>query len=423
MRVLILTLGSRGDIEPFVALAKGLAARGHVPSLCAPASFAASIRAHAVDNRDMDDGFVALARSLEGQAAFEDMGQLYGALKTVIRLMPKADALQDLLLNDAWQAAESVRPDVIVFHAKLPGALDIAEALDVPAVMAPLFPQFVPTSAFPTLGFPDLPLGPGYRRATYRVMHAIAARIGMGPVRRLRSNLGLGARPEGMGPMTDHRGRAVPVLHGFSPLLCPRPADWPDSARVTGHWPLAASGAGLATLLRDFLDDGTPPVYVGFGSMAGRDPERAASEVVAALRQVRCRGILAGGWGGLAPVEPAGDLLFIESAPHDALFPHVAAVVHHGGAGTTHAGLRAGRPSLLCPFFGDQPFWGRRVEALGVGPAAIPQRSLNAPRLAHALQLLVADAGMRQRAATLGEALAQENGVATAVSMLERVAR
>ena len=423
MRVLILTLGSRGDIEPFIALATGLAAAGHAPSLCAPASFEAGIVARGIDYRRMDDGFVELARSLEGQAAFEDMGQLWGALKTVMRLLPKADALQDLLLDDAWRAAEAVRPDVIVFHSKLPGALDIAEALDVPAVMAPLFPQFVPTVAFPTLGFPDLPLGSSYRRMTYRLVHAIAARIGMGPVRRLRSRSGWGPRPAGMGPMTDHRGRAVPVLHGFSPLLCPRPADWPESAVVTGHWTLPASGAALPPDVVDFLDAGPPPVYVGFGSMAGRSPERTAAKVVAALRRARCRGILAGGWGGLARVEPADDLLFIESAPHDALFPRVAAVVHHGGAGTTHAGLRAGRPSVLCPFFGDQPFWGRRVDTLGLGPPPVPQRRLDAEPLAAALRAATTDPGMRAKATAIGRALAAEDGVATAVSLLERVAR
>lgn len=423
MRVLILTLGSRGDIEPFMALAEGLAADGHAPSLCAPASFEPSIVGRGIDYRRMDDGFVELARSLEGQAAFEDMGQLYGALKTVVRLLPKADALQDLLLEDAWRAAQAVRPDVIVFHPKLPGALDIAEVLDVPAVMASLFPQFVPTAAFPTLEFPDLPLGPVYRRMTYRLMHAIAARIGMGPVRRLRSRLGWGKRPAVMGPLTDHRGHAVPVLHGFSPLLCPRPADWPDSAVVTGHWPLAASGAALPPRVLDFLDAGSPPVYVGFGSMAGRNPKRTARHVVAALRRVRCRGVLAGGWGGLVPVEPADDLLFIESAPHDVLFPRVAAVVHHGGAGTTHAGLRAGRPSVLCPFFGDQPFWARRVDALGVGPPPLPQRHLDAEGLASALVSVTTDPGMRARAAVIGRALAAEDGVGTAVSMLERVAR
>jgi sterol 3beta-glucosyltransferase len=101
-----------------------------------------------------------------------------------------------------------------------------------------------------------------------------------------------------MGPMTDHRGRAVPILHGFSPLLCPRPADWPASAVVTGHWPLLVSDAELASGVSAFLDDGPPPVYVGFGSMAGRDPERTAREVVAALRRAGCRGLLAGGWGG-----------------------------------------------------------------------------------------------------------------------------
>ena len=422
MRVLILTLGSRGDIEPFIALAQGLAAQGHAPSLCAPVSFEAGIRGFGIDYRPMDDGFVALARSLEGHAAVEDMGQVLGAWRTFVRLMPRVDALQDALLDDAWRAAEAIRPELIVFHPLLPGAVDMGEALDVPAVMTPLFPQYVPTAAFPSLGFPDLPLGDVYRRCTYRLVHALAGRIGGGPVRRFRQRQGWGDRPSRMGLMTDHRGRALPIVHGFSPAICPRPDDWPASAVVTGHWPVASAAATLPDALQRFLDDGPAPVYVGFGSMAGRDPQRTTQTVIAALRRAGCRGLLAGGWGGLVDAGEASDLFHLEAAPHDALFPRVAAVVHHGGAGTTHAALRAGRPSVLCPFFGDQPFWARRVEQLGVGPAAVPQRRLDTVRLAEALVAATTDAGIRARATALGATVSDERGVATAVAMLERIA-
>src|SRR5690606_19496179 len=119
-------------------------------------------------------------------------------------------------------------------------------------------------------------------------------------------------------------------------------------------------------------------------------------------RRTGQRGVLAKGWGGLAAADLPPDVAVVEDVPHDWLFPQVAAVVHHGGAGTTGAGLRAGRPTLICPFFGDQPFWGRRVAALGAGPRPIPQRRLTATRLAEAIRELVSSAEMRERAEALG---------------------
>ena len=183
--------------------------------------------------------------------------------------------------------------------------------------------------------------------------------------------------------------------------------------------PAAATDAAADPALEAFLQAGPPPVYVGFGSMAGRDPARLARTVVEALQAAGQRGLLAPGWGGLAPGALPPTVHVVGEMPHAALFPRVKAVVHHGGAGTTHAGLRAGRPTLICPFFADQPFWGRLVHARGLGPAPIPQRRLDAPRLAAALHTLVSDAAMATRAAALGEAMRAEDGAAAAVAALE----
>ena len=173
--------------------------------------------------------------------------------------------------------------------------------------------------------------------------------------------------------------------------------------------------------MKDFLEAGSPPVYIGFGSMSSREPEATTRLVIEALRRVGQRAILLSGWGGLQKTD-LPDMVFMgESLPHAWLFPRVAAVVHHGGAGTTAAGLRAGVPSITVPFFGDQPFWGRRIAELGVGPEPIPRRRLTVERLASAIQQAVGDDGMRLRAAKLGARIRAEDGIAGAVEIIRQV--
>jgi sterol 3beta-glucosyltransferase len=153
--------------------------------------------------------------------------------------------------------------------------------------------------------------------------------------------------------------------------------------------------------------------------MAGRDPARLTAIVVEALRRANVRGILATGWGGLSPADLPDSIFKLDHAPHDWLFPRVAAVVHHGGAGTTAAGLRAGRPTLVCPFIADQPFWGRRVHALGVGARPIPQKRLTPDNLAAAIHEISTNQTIRDNAAALGERIRSEDGLRTAVAMIE----
>jgi UDP:flavonoid glycosyltransferase YjiC (YdhE family) len=189
---------------------------------------------------------------------------------------------------------------------------------------------------------------------------------------------------------------------------------------VTGYWFLDAPiGWQPSPELVAFLDSGPTPVYVGFGSMAFHDVARQTTIVLQALQLTGQRAIVATGWGGLKSEEAPASILVVDAVPHDWLFPRVAAVVHHGGAGTTGAGLRAGKPTVVCPFVGDQTFWGRRVAALGVGPQPIPQWRLTAERLAEAIQCAVTDEGIRQRAAALGATIRAENGLEYAVTYIK----
>jgi UDP:flavonoid glycosyltransferase YjiC (YdhE family) len=171
----------------------------------------------------------------------------------------------------------------------------------------------------------------------------------------------------------------------------------------------------------DFLAAGLPPVYIGFGSMTARDPRELTNIAVEALRAAGQRGVLLSGWAGLGTDSEVPDhVCVVTDVPHAWLFPRVAAVVHHGGAGTTAAGLRAGVPTIVTPVGGDQPFWGARVARLGAGPPPIPPRELTAARLAAAIRTATADVGMRRRAAALGERIRAEDGVGGAVAAFEQ---
>lgn len=161
-------------------------------------------------------------------------------------------------------------------------------------------------------------------------------------------------------------------------------------------------------------------MYIGFGSMMSSNPEERTELVLKALAKAGKRGILLTGWGGLSNTDLPDDVFKIESIPHDWLFPQMAAIVHHGGAGTTSAGLRAGVPTIITPFFADQPFWGYRVKELGVGSAPIPQKDLTAEKLAAAIQTATSDKAMRDRACTLGEKIRSEDGVKRAVEIFHR---
>ncbi len=191
---------------------------------------------------------------------------------------------------------------------------------------------------------------------------------------------------------------------------------------MTGYWLLDAPVTWQPPeALQTFLDAGPPPVYIGLGSMKTRDPAATTELMVQALAQSGQRGILLTGSLGISQAEISDEVFTLAEAPHDWLFPRMAAVVHHGGAGTTAAGLRAGVPTIITPIYGDQFFWGQRVAALGVGPPPIPQKHLTPERLAAAIRLATSDQAMQERARAVGHTLQEEDGVAQAVRIIETI--
>ena len=224
------------------------------------------------------------------------------------------------------------------------------------------------------------------------------------------------------GPFSSLRKQKRTVLYGYSSHVLPHPRDWDDSQHVTGYWFLEPhEGWQPPKDLLDFLDSGPPPVYIGFGSMSSSKAAETADLVLEALARASQRGVLYAGWGGLKKEQLPETVFMTGSVPHTWLFPRMAAVVHHGGVGTTAAGLAAGVPSIITPFFADQPFWGQRVYELEVGPKPIAHKRLTIDKLSEAIHRAVTDVGMRKKAATPGERIRSENGVAQAVTVIEQM--
>src|SRR5690606_5868344 len=313
--------------------------------------------------------------------------------------------------------------DVIVSSVLgLFAAVHRAEKRRTPRVVAALQPiqdtRYVTNSVFP-LPPRWLPFQGTYTRLSYTLMRYLLWVVFGGQMNQIRQErLGL--------PRTTLRAwfpnASTPVLYGFSRHVIPRPPDWGPNARICGYWFLEEeAGWQPPPDLLDFLEAGPPPVYIGFGSMNTRDPEATLELVLDAVRQAGQRAVLLKGWGGISDAQLGDDVYSVDAVPHAWLFPRMAAVVHHGGAGTTAAGLRAGVPSILIPFFADQYFWAERVRALGVGPRPIPRSRLTAARLADAIRHAVSDRAMRQNAAAFGERIRAEDGVAAAVEAFQQL--
>jgi sterol 3beta-glucosyltransferase len=313
------------------------------------------------------------------------------------------------LLDEEWHAVRSHRPDVLIYHPKSFGSPHMATELGVPHILASPLPGFTPTAAFPSPMLPVANLGPLNRPSHLLTIHA-ASMLFAKDLRTWRDVNGL-----------DRRGSTAPAagtLYTYSPSVVPVPPDWGREVLVSGYWFLDAPDWQPDDGLRAFLGAGDKPVYVGFGSMPGLDPLELTAIVVEGLSRAGKRGVLASGWGALAGTALPPHVHLIREAPHDRLLPLVSAAIHHGGAGTTAASLRAGVPTTIVPFFGDQPFWARRVAALGVGPASLDRRNMAADAIASALRAMD-DPGMKQRAAALGRAIRGEDGLAAAVGFIE----
>jgi sterol 3beta-glucosyltransferase len=414
--ITIVTAGSRGDVQPYIALGQGLHANGHAVRLATHAIFAEWIRSTGLEFSPVEGDPMAMAQGQAGRSWMETGRRGRGFLRGFREFM---DPLLHQATADVLVACEGT--DLILFSGvAFYAAFSVAEKLDRPFVQAYLQP-INPTREFPSVVFPTSRKGgPLFNYGT----HVIGGQMFWQTIRPLLNAIRrdmLGLRPFSLlGPFLSMQRRRLPVIHGYSPTLLPKPKDWNEAMVVTGFWFPQEDTWTPPTELVQFLSIEPPPVYIGFGSMIGNNPERLTGITLETLARTGQRGVLLSGWAGLADGDLPETVIRLESAPHDWLFPRMAAVVHHGGVGTTHTGLNASIPNVIVPFFGDQPFWADRVHGLGAGPQPIPQEELTTEKLAAALNQALSDQAMQNRAAAVGRQIRAEDGVTAAVEVIHR---
>ncbi len=406
VRVAIMTAGSRGDVAPYTGLGHALSRAGHEVTLVTHGCFERLVEGSGVRFHPMPLDPRAELESERGR----NLHRSATGLGKLVRVVGMARALAGHLTEDMLAAARN--SDVLLLAgATTPLGHAIADGLSLPTIDVPLQP-LAPTREFgpPMLGGGSW--GPvGNRVAGHGVSLAIH-RVFSAAVPDARARLGL---PRGRS-RTPRKARA---LHGYSSLVVPRPRDWPPHLEVTGYWWPYDGDTRLPADLREFLDAGPPPVFVGMGSATVPDPARLSGEVVRALRRAGLRTVIQRGWGGL---EAAGDdVLTIDEVPHSALFPRMAAVIHHCGAGTTAAGLRAGVPAVPVPIQFDEGFWAGRLVALGVAPRAVPLRKFTADALADAVRRATTNPSYGRRARDIADGLRAEDGFAPVLDAVNRL--
>jgi len=412
MNITIFGAGSQGDIQPCIRLGKGLQAAGFDILLAAPQNFASLVGECGVRFHPVRGDVQQIMAGESGQQFMEGGGNFFQSIRAMRKMLGPIifQMTEDVLA--ACQPADAL----ITLAVFAPFGKTVAEICGIPLLLVEPTPV-LPTRDFPAPGwFVQKDFGGMLNGFSGLAMLRIIWEWYRPFVNEFRERFGLKA----LNNSAFYRIlTATPLLGAYSSAVIPRPHDWPANVHITGYWFDNASAWKPPLALEKFLSSGEAPVYIGFGSMAGHDPEHLTQIALAALVNTGKRGVLATGWGGLKLQEMPQNVFVLDSAPHGWLFPRMAAIVHHGGAGTTAEGLRAGVPTVIVPFTVDQPFWGRRVEALGVGARPIQAKGLSVARLTEAIQRVTSDASMQHKAKALGERIRAEDGTSNAVKVIQ----
>jgi sterol 3beta-glucosyltransferase len=406
MKFIVATYGTEGDVRPFAALCRGLMDAGHEARLLADAATLGSAQALGVPTTALSGdirGTVSADHAISGVVAKG------GGFNDTARALAKiANENAESWLRTIIEVGESCDAILAAGLATFVG-FSAAEYLGVKSIGSGMVP-ITPTAAFPSPLLPPNWVPRLLNRASHGFVNDMLWKAFRDKTNAARAMFKLPPRK------AIWTGR--PMVYGVSPNLLPAPADWPANKHLCGQWLTGSSAWTAPPALKDFLDAGEAPVYIGFGSMTGFDKARLLDTIIEAMTGRRA--LFYPGWSGIDPKAFPDNFLVIDDTPHDWLFPRTAAVIHHGGSGTSHSAARAGVPSIVIPFAVDQFFWAERLRLAGVTPAAVDGRRPKVEAFVNALGF-AATARIRNHARVLGETMRAENGVADAIATLERI--
>lgn len=408
MRITMLSVGSTGDVRPYVLLGRELQARGHRVTISAFPRF-----------REMAEGaglaFYPIRGSAESMMA-SIMEPDTNAFTYLPRLWRGVKDAAPQMLRDMTDSCRDADAMVCNFFGSV--FYSIAEKYDIPCIQSHLFPMD-PTGEFPISSVRNQRMGSLINRSSYRLGYYVIGTLEKHILRSWRRENDLTERRPVIRPDYRVGSHTIPVIYAISTSLIPRPADWDPAIRISGFWfDESPVSYRPSPELAAFLENGSPPVYIGFGSMNTGDMSRLISICLRSIHAAGLRAVFSTGWNDRS-LKSAGSVFFTRDVPHDWLFPRVSAVVHHSGAGTTAAGLRYGRPTLAIPFAGDQSFWANQIWRAGCGPRPIPRDSLSVRKMTDALRDLTGNAAYAASAQRISEELAREHGVRTAADIIE----
>jgi UDP:flavonoid glycosyltransferase YjiC (YdhE family) len=409
--VMIAAFGTRGDVAPYTGLARHLIECGYQVAIAAQEPYRALVTDTGVDFRPLPGDTEQATRNSPAAQAFVDGGRMRPSTRLLDEMRSDMRDLGVALADTAADADLLLLPAVaavVGYH--------VAEGLGIPSAGVFLQPT-APTGNFPPSVLSARSFGRWGNRTLGRI-GAVGEKAYLPVINELRVALGLTATSR-----TDYQRRRTadwPILHGFSPHIVPKPGDWPPHLHVTGYWwPQHPGGWQPPTRLTDFLQAGPPPVYIGLGSTATAHGAQLSEIIEDAVRRAGVRAVVQRGWAGLHC--DSDEVITIGDVPHSWLLPQMSAAVHHCGAGTTAAALRAGIPSVPVTGIMDQPFWAARMHRLGVAALPMQRRSLNAESLSRSIRDVVTTGSYRARAQELSKQLDREDGAANAAAVITKL--
>ncbi len=410
-----LCFGSRGDVQPYVALGIGFQKAGYHVRIATHDMFKDFVTGYGLEFAPVRGN---PREMLEREAAKQTLKSGANLVKMVFSFRKMADALLANMLDSAIEACAGA--DALLYGVMGIPAYHLADKWKLPRFPMLLQPA-TRTGEFPSFNFPDLGLGAGYNKLTwYLGEQMLWVMLGQSTDKWRNQTLGLPS----LTAKQQHDllyVQKLPFTYGISQHVLPHPQDYPAWHRMVGYWFLDQSvGWTPPAGLVDFIRAGSQPIYIGFGSMNAGEAERTTKVVVEALTATKQRAILLRGWGGLNEDAIPDTVYMVDSVPHEWLFPQMSVIVHHGGAGTTAAAFRAGVPQVIVPHFADQPFWASRAHRLGVAPKPFYMTKSNAVVLARAIALVLSNREMSSRAQMFGAKIRAEDGVARAVEIVSR---
>ncbi len=413
MKITILAPGSRGDVQPYIALGSGLMNSGYDVTIVTHLIFKDLVKEYGLKYFSippLNPKEFLLNKAGRAFSSGDPLTSLIGGYYFFKSFCPIIEEMLDRCLE------ASCNSKLIISSIVSPGH-EIAEKVNVPCIMAGLWPAS-PTSRYPH-PVVTFNVGNSFNKLTHIIVEKLQKIVFGGIINNWRQRHSLKPLAKDVQVFDYIRNKGYPWIFGFSSSILPYPEDWKEHLKVTGYWFLdAPKNWHPPSDLIAFIESGPPPVYIGFGSMIHHKNEKISLNFINALDKIGCRGIISSGWSNLGISNLPENVFKIDSVPHSWLFPKMSAVIHHGGSGTTAAALRAGIPSLIIPFLADQFFWGKCIYRLGVGPKPLSVKKMNVRKLVFKINDMLANREMQKKAKELSKNIQNEDGVGEAVKII-----